>query len=222
MDAVSESLACRRCRELLGPVLLGQPTDQGERQWLQDHLSGCSECQQEYDELLPVVALLPRVDLAHLAQPSAAPPPSLKARVLHAVHGERRRRRVRLVLAAAASVILLVVGGFAALSPRGDDSLRRELASVGGAAAAGDATLEARARSTTMRLELAGLTPGTTYGAWLERADGSRVVAGTFKPADDRIAITLSVSIPLREGSAVGVSSVDAGKDVLRAELRSG
>jgi hypothetical protein len=67
-------------------------------------------------------------------------------------------------------------------------------------------------------LDLRGLTPGTTYGAWLERADGSRVLAGTFRADRPRVELTLTAALPLAEGRAVGVSTVD-GQDVLRAEL---
>jgi hypothetical protein len=52
---------------------------------------------------------------------------------------------------------------------------------------------------TRLTLEASGLTAGTTYGAWLERADGSRVGAGTFRAETGRVVVTLTAALPLAE-----------------------
>jgi hypothetical protein len=54
--------------------------------------------------------------------------------------------------------------------------------------------------------------------AWLERPDGSRVPAGSFHADGSTVRLTLAAALPLDEGSAVGVSTIE-GEDVLRASL---
>jgi hypothetical protein len=116
--------------------------------------------------------------------------------------------------------VLVAVGVVGAgVADRQQDQLtRRPLVAVGTSETSGQASLSERSFGTRVTLDLRGLTPGTTYGAWLERADGSRVLAGTFRADSPSLELTLTAALPLDEGRAVGVSTVD-GQDVLRAEL---
>jgi hypothetical protein len=219
MDAMSDAGACRDWTDRLGPYLLGQ-LDANERLAVEDHLAECHSCAVEIAELRPVIDLLPRLDPAHLAGQREVPSPLLAARIVREVARRRRRGLVRLALGAAACaalVVALVLGG-GALDRQGDDVTRRPLVAVGAAATSGEAGLVERSWGTHVTLELEGLTPGTDYGAWLERADGSRVLAGTFRADGTSIRLTLGAALPLDEGRAVGVSTLD-GQDVLRAEL---
>ena len=221
MDTVSDPAACRRAHELLGPLALGHLREGEERAWLEEHLAGCPACTAEYQELRPVVALLPLVDPARLGQPPAAPPPLLGARILRTVSDEKgRARRRRLALTGlAASVVLVLAGALGAgLALRDDGTVERRLVAVGERPVTGQARLVEQPWGTRVTLELAGLSPGTSYGAWLERADGTRILAGTFRADGDRVVITLSAALPLPEGQAVGVSTLQ-GTDVLRADL---
>jgi len=218
MDAMSDVASCRDWTDRLGPYLLGQ-LDETERQQVEDHLESCPACSAEVTELRAVVGLLPQLDPAHLGSQREVPSPMLAARIMREVARHRRRRLVRLALSAtacAALVVALVLG--ASALDRRDGDITRPLVAVGAATTSGEAALAERSWGTHVTLELEGLTPGTDYGAWLERADGSRVLAGTFRAQEPTIQLTLSAALPLDEGRAVGVSTTD-GQDVLRAEL---
>ena len=135
--------------------------------------------------------------------------------------GQRRgphlRRGIALALVAAAVALIAGIGIAVQLS-RDDATVERQLVAISAAPVRAQARLAEQPWGTSVTIEASGLSVGTTYGAWLERADGSRVVAGTFRADTDRVLVTLAAAIPLAEGRAVGVSTVE-GQDVLRAPL---
>jgi hypothetical protein len=166
---------------------------------------------------------LPLVDPGALGEPVPMPSATLATRIEERIRAERRadgrrRRRVAVRVAAAAAVaaVLVIIG---AVALRDDQrTVDRRLVAVGPAAISADARLVERSWGTSVTINANGLSPGITYGAWLERADGSRVPAGTFRAETDRVVVTLAAALPLDEGRAVGVSTLD-GTDVLRAPL---
>jgi hypothetical protein len=206
--------------EDLGPFLLGQ-LDRDEAAIVAEAVASCPSCTAEVDRLVPVTAALARVTLPLDEPVVAAPSPALE-RVLDSVRGERaasrRRRRTRLVLAAASVVVLAAAVVGAVVQVRGGDD-GRDIAFVGRSSAWGSAVVAERGWGTSIELDVGGLRPGRTYGAWLADRKGQRVPAGTFTPtADGRAHLRLGASMTLREANAVGVSQLDGG-DVLTAKL---
>ena len=207
--------------EDLGPFLLGQ-LSQDEAAVVAEAVASCPSCTAEVDRLVPVTAALARVTLP-LDEPAATAPSPALEKVLDSVRGERaasrRRLRTRVALAAASVVVLAAAVLGAVVQVRGGDG--RDVAFVGRSSAWGSAVVAERGWGTSIELDVGGLRPGRTYGAWLADRKGQRVPAGTFTPtADGRAHLRLGASMTLTEAGAVGVSQLDGG-DVLTAELRS-
>lgn len=218
--------------EDLGPYLLGS-LQAPHRRRVAAQIEDCPACAAEVRRLQPVVAAMSRARPPAEDDEPATIAPTAMDRFLARVERERRSRTTRagrlgrrllrpvaLVAAAAALVAAAVVG---VLATRSENSgFERELALTGTGNVSATAALDERSWGTRIDLDVRGLTPGETYGAWLERPDGSRVGAGTFRPgADGRVAVVLTAGLPLGETDAVGVSWI-AGEeraDILRAEL---
>ena len=214
---------CETRRVALGLHALGQLAA-GERAALEAHLDGCADCRREAAELRAVARAL---EIAR-AGPDAAvpnPPSDLVDRVVESVRADRgraRRRawRVRAAVAAAAAAGV-VTGAVGALALDGPDRPEgRQVAfprSPAGVEAR--ATLADREWGAGIWLDARGLRPGELYAGWLERANGSRVSAGTFRAAGDgRLRCYLTVGLASADAVAVGVSD-EAGGTVLRARL---
>ncbi len=100
---------------------------------------------------------------------------------------------------------------------RGGSAERVTLA--GQAPATGSAVVSTREWGTAISLEVRGLTPGTSYGAWLADGSGKRVGAGTFRPLDDGTArLDLGASMTLDQAARLGVTAL-GGDDILVADL---
>ena len=83
----------------------------------------------------------------------------------------------------------------------------------------GDATLQGWAWGTQIHLSVTSATPGQRYNVWLERADGSRVGAGTFIGVRNRqITVVLASAVPSSEAVAIGISAPN-GDLVVRTPL---
>lgn len=209
----------------LGPYLLGQ-LGPDQAAVVAEAVDSCATCAAEVQRLRPVVEALARGGAALDEAAPAAPPPALE-RVLASVRDERmeRRRRVhrRVGLAAAAVALVFATAvGVLVLADRdgGADGDGRDVALTSSSGAAGSVKVWERSWGTALTLEVRGLTPGTSYGAWLADASGKRVPAGTFRPtADGGARLDLSASLPLPEASTVGVTEIGGG-DVLRGDLR--
>jgi hypothetical protein len=218
MDAMSEG-ACRDWAEHLGPYLLGQ-LNEDDHLWVAEHVARCPACAAEVAELRPVADLMPRLDTRNLTEEAEQPSALLGARILREVTRHRRRRAAARLggLAAACAVLVAGIALAAGLLDRDDSDVRRPLVAVATTGPSGDADLAERSWGTSVTLDLDGLTPGTAYVAWLERPDGSRVPAGSFRAEGSTVRLTLAAALPLDQGSAVGVSTID-GQDILRAAL---
>jgi hypothetical protein len=72
---------------------------------------------------------------------------------------------------------------------------------------------------TEIHLQATGFTPGQQYNVWMERADGTRVAAGTFTGTTGaHVSVTLASALAQSHAVAIGISQPD-GKLVVRAPL---
>lgn len=212
----------------LGPYLLGH-LDPATSASVAERVASCPTCASQVDELRPVVTAMAAVAPPD-DQPEVAGPTSLDEgweRVTSALEHERPHDHGswrRWLLAAAAVVI--VVGLGVAVSARfagEDDDQRISLAGAQGVSAT--AQLEEQPSGTTIDLTVRGLEPGEVYGVWLERLEGGRLPAGSFRPNDDGTAhVTLTNALPLTDSRAFGIALLPGGVvtdavDVMSAAL---
>ena len=105
------------------------------------------------------------------------------------------------------------------LLPSSNGGVNHSIALGGTPSVLATATLEARPWGTQIRLDAEGLAPGQVQNVWLERADGSRVPAGTFTAVEGRqVHVTLAAALGRVQARAVGISGPD-GTTVVRAAL---
>jgi len=213
------SEACRRWRESLGAYLLGHLSAE-ECVGLEAHLDGCAECRAELAELRPVSGALAAADPAHLGEPPS-PPPELADRVfalLRSAQRGRRRRRWSIGAAAGIAAAVVALSVSLALRPSGHDDAEKFEFTALPAGVSAEATLYRRTPGVEVWIEVKGLTPGTTYAVWVERATGERVGCGTFNAVRGDAHVVLPSTVQRRDTAAVGVSTSD-GALVMRAPV---
>jgi len=212
---------CGLTAEDLGPYVLGQ-LEAAEQRRATGLLSMCASSRAEVARLIPVVGALQ----ADVAPPRVVAPARALDRALDAVHAAgasttaRRRRRWALVAAAvllpAALASLLRTGPLSSgRTPRGTQVTLSGSGGAGGAVRVG-----ARAWGSALTLDVHGLTPGRTYGAWLADGTSHRLPAGTFR-ATARGSAHLDLASALRapDTRTVGVNEI-GGRDVLLGAVR--
>lgn len=210
-----------RWQELLGAYALGHlPRDMSTA--LEAHLDGCSACRAELEGLEDVVLALPLADPARVEGQAEEPAPEVEARILRGVAAERTagrtRGRVWVAAAIAATAALVVVAVLGSSLLGGEDASRVALEgeTVGFTA---EAVVEPKPWGTQIELLVAGLPEDATYFAWLERSDGERVPAGTFRGVRDReLTVVLASALPFGQAVAVGVSAED-GSTLLEGQI---
>lgn len=216
MGTMSEP--CTEWRGALAASALGQ-SGEAQQLALAAHVEGCKACRNELSELQELARALPAADPDHLGD--APPlPPALGEIILARVGDERRatRRRRRLVVLPAGLVAAAVIVVVMVLASSGGVAARRVVLS-GTSSVVASASLEGRPWGTEIRLEAEGLAPGQVQNVWLERADGSRVPAGTFTAVEGRqVHVTLAAALGRDKARAVGISGPD-GSTVVRAAL---
>jgi hypothetical protein len=211
---------CELRPEDLGPYLLGQlPADEEER--VADAVARCPACADEVRRLRPAVGALAVAAPHQAADPLPLPAAALD-RVLGTVQEQRRvatpARRAMLGAAAVAVAVAFGLLGFV-LGLQQQRSGGESVQLAGAANAGARAVLDDRSWGTAIELDAWGLEPDKTYGAWLARADGQRVPAGSFRPdRDGRARLDLGAALARRDSSAVGVTAL-TGTDVLTAHL---
>jgi len=188
---------------------------------LAEHLAGCADCQAASAEFQSTAAALAGTN-APTSTPVVVPnSDDLSMRITARVDGERRRRdrRRHWMAASAAAVVLLVAASIVTLGHSGSDGQLSEHVALAAVDVHGNATLEAREWGTQIRLAVTGVTPGQRYNVWLERADGSRVGAGTFLGIRNKqIKVVLASALPSAEAIAIGISEPN-GDLVVRTPL---
>jgi anti-sigma factor RsiW len=176
---------CREWRERLGALVLGM-LGADEHAAVAAHLEGCPACRAETEALAPLARLLPLADPRRLG-PAPAPPARLRSRIEQAIGAERRlarrRRGLRFGLAlAGAACLALAVVLIAGSTGAGEHAPEREVAfralppgvHVG-------ARLEDHAWGSQVAVYVEGIRRGTVCRVYVQRADGSRVSAGSFR-----------------------------------------
>jgi anti-sigma factor RsiW len=214
------STQCRSWREQIGAFVLGH-LDLDEQAALKAHLDGCAECQAEAEELAAVAGLLPEADPARLGEQPAIPA-GLGRQVFARIGEERRaarRRRRRFsigavgVAAVAATAAVLLISSPIGVDP---DSQGYALTSFQ-RGAEGAVSFERRAWGSQITLTTSGL-PAAMYRVWVERPDGTRIPAGSFRGVPGRtLRVELASSLAREQAAAVGVSG-SAGRTMLYAK----
>ena len=216
---------CRQMHTMLGMYALGRLDDR-ETITLRAHLDGCPQCRAELRGLGPVAEALSAADPDRLTDPSPRPSSTLPDAIFGAVDRERGRQRYQRIAVAAAAVVIavgLVTGGFVlrggTSTPRPGSRWRSRCSSAGVDASA---RVENRAWGTGISLDVAGLPQGRTYNVWLQRADGSRMNAGSFIAGGDKtMSMQLAVGLPMSDATTLGVSAPGDDRTLLQAPLRS-
>ena len=122
---------------------------------------------------------------------------------------------------AAAAVIAAALGiGGLLVANLGDDAETTtvEFPATDGVTAHAD--LRGSAHGTEVRLEASGLEADAVYWLWLTDDGGERVGAGTFRGADDEVAVTLTGALSLADTVRIWVTD-EADSVVLDTQVPS-
>ncbi len=186
-----------------------------------EHLDGCAEARALADEFAATSAALSHARPEGV-ESTSAPAPSPErlygqiATRLAASRTRNRRRALAIGVAAAAVLVAMFVAAAVTSSPTRTGSRQVAIAneSVNGAV-----TFVTRSWGTEIHLQATGFTPGQQYNVWMERADGTRVAAGTFTGiTGPRVSVTLASALAQSHAVAIGISQPD-GKLIVRAPL---
>ena len=122
-------------------------------------------------------------------------------------------------MASVAAAVLLIVASIVTVHQLEPTQPSGERVALSANGMQGDATLQGWAWGTQIHLSVTSATPGQRYNVWLERADGSRVGAGTFIGVRNRqITVVLASAVPSSEAVAIGISAPN-GDLVVRTPL---
>lgn len=209
---------CLRWRPLLGSHALDL-LDDAERGALTAHLDGCPSCRAELDELARTANALGVADASRLDDAPRPPRPGPPVHQIIDAEVRRRRHRTLLVAAAVVAFAVVIAGSVVGIRDRDVDEQLVTL-NVTSADVHATAAVMAKPWGTELRLDATGLVPGELHGVWLERADGSRVPAGTFVAVAGRTVHVVSSSGMARaEAVAVGISRLPDATDVARGAI---
>jgi hypothetical protein len=191
---------CREIRQLLGVYVVGA-IDPAERPLVDDHLGECADCRDELAGLAGLPAMLSRVPLAEVERIAsgvlelpgqAEPSAELLNSLLRRVAAKRRSRMWRGAVAVAAAAVIAAGGATAVSQLTGSNGSSpgqsgHDVASamnpVDHIAAVVDYA-QAPWNGTAMRVQVSGITPGTTCKFWVVSAHG-RAEAGSWTVGND-------------------------------------
>lgn len=188
--------ACREMRQLLGVYVVGA-IDPAERALVDEHLARCQSCRDELAGLAGLPAMLGRVpaaDVERLSPPlrspgAAQPPGELLDSVLSKVSARRKSRMWRTVAAAAAAVVVAAAGTAAVsqlASPPATSRVgqQQEAAAVSPAGHVSAVVDYAPVSwGTAIRVQVAGIKPGTICQFWVVGKNGTSEYAGSWQVA---------------------------------------
>jgi len=176
----------------LGSYVLGS-LDPADRAALDAHLPGCPACREELATYAALPALMSRLSIDQVRQPTPTVPPTVLSRALNTVAAERnstvtqlRRWRRATVLSAAAATIVAVLFGATLLHTQTPSPPEgTPLIATAGVSASGSASLQAKPWGTALTLQLQGLPQGDGFTAWVTAPNGTRSIAATWTPSPD-------------------------------------
>ena len=217
---------CRHWLGLLAEYVLAAARDDGTDLAMDDdlaeHLAGCAECQAAAVDFRATAAALARTTAQNAAPVANLISGDLPARIAARVDQERHRRnrhRRFAALGAAAASIVVVASVVAFHNGRQSNDTTGEHVTLSANGVNSEATLHSWEWGTQISLIVSGSTPGQHYNVWLERADGTRVGAGTFIGVRNRVfVVVLGGAVPSSEAIAIGISAPN-GDLVVRARL---
>ena len=174
----------------LGSYVLGS-LDPADRATLDAHLPGCPACREELASYAAIPALMSRVSIDQLVQPTPPVPPTVLSRALNTVAADhtnpvthlRRWRRATVVSAAAATIVAVLFGAPLGHTQTSSPPEGTALVAAAGVSASGSALLQAKPWGTAVSLQLQGLPQGDGFTAWVTAPNGTRSIAATWTPA---------------------------------------
>ena len=187
-----------------------------------EHLNDCAEARALADEFAATAAALTharRERVESASAPAAAPSPErLYGLISSRLTASRIRKRRRLLLIGVAAAVL--TGTFAAAVTSSPTQTGSPDVAIANDIVDGAVTFVSRSWGTEIHLQAAGFTPGQQYNVWMERADGSRVAAGTFTGITGaRVRVTLASALARSHAVAIGISQPD-GTLIIRTPLK--
>jgi len=174
----------------LGSYVLGS-LEPADRAALDAHLPGCPACREELASYAALPALMSRLSIDQVRQPTPTVPPTVLNRALDAVAAERnstvtqlrRWRRATVLSAAAATIVAVVLGATLGHTQTSSPPEGTALVAAAGVSASGSALLQAKPWGTAVSLQLQGLPQGDSFTAWVTAPNGTRSIAATWTPA---------------------------------------
>ena len=224
----------REVLERLGSYAIGALSE-GERAEVEWHLRDCPSCSAELLHVRRVANRILDLDArgARLAsggplRPVPSPPSGGADRLFGRLARERRRESSRRrwttlsgLAAAAAVLIALVVVVVPSIEEEPDVPPVQPITfTVAPEGVTASAELRDWGWGTQMELVIDGLPGDQQLTAWLERPDGTRVSAGSFRSTGNQLTMRLGAGANTDEAVALGVSDA-AGTTLLRAPLDS-
>ncbi len=211
-------MTCQEVRENAATALLtGQ-------QWgpdVDEHLSTCSECQREIEQLRSTVSLLV---LAPPVATTDGPGDLLLHRTLARATQERRRRRLVASIAIAASLLLLLPAVFWAISnvdatvtaTPANPTVLRTTASDPATGVKGSAQLQPSVSGSELVVEVSGVKSGTKCSLVMVDRVGHRTRIDTWT-ADygGEATVATQISVPVSQVSHVELIDATAGEPLL-------
>ncbi len=218
-----------RFEELLGPYLLGELSDQEERE-LERHLKECPECRHELDRVQRTHDLLRQLA-------THEPPTELEGQVLAQVRGEMPTRssggRWFWASAAAALLVVAVLGVGIFWEITGDSPNAVPLTATALAPeAGGQVRVEEEGENVQVELEvwkMPELEEDEYYEMWYYAEDGDRISCGTFRTGpENQTTVNLTAPATARDYPEIEITREPddgdprtSGEEVLEGRLRS-
>jgi len=176
----------------LGSYVLGS-LDPADRAALDAHLPGCPACREELASYAALPALMSRLSIDQVRQPTPTVPPTVLNRALNTVAAARnstvtqlrRWRRATVLSAAAATIVAVVLGATLLHTQTPSPPEGTPLIATAGVSASGSASLQAKPWGTALTLQLQGLPQGDSFTAWVTAPNGTRSIAATWTPSPD-------------------------------------
>ena len=174
----------------LGSYVLGS-LDRADRAALDAHLPGCPACREELASYAALPALMSRLSIDQVRQPTPTVPPTVLSRALNTVAAARNstvtqlRRWRRATVLSAATIVAVLFGATLLHTQISSPPEGTPLIATAGVSASGSASLQAKPWGTAVSLQLQGLPQGDSFTAWVTAPNGTRSIAATWTPSPD-------------------------------------